>query len=96
MIRHIVLLKFKSDVSQAQIDEVLSFAQRLPTAIPEIRALAAGKNFTPRDDTFSHAIVDDFQSVEDLNKYSAHPVHLELVSLLRPLIEKLNFVDFEY
>ncbi|MGI8603010.1 MAG: Dabb family protein [Verrucomicrobiales bacterium] len=48
------------------------------------------------DDSYDYALELDFASIEDQNKYQAHPVHREFVESQQAKWQKVRVYDFEW
>jgi Stress responsive A/B Barrel Domain len=67
---------------------------RPPHPDPRILETNVGVNFSPRSLGYEFAGVMKFADRAAMDAYNTHPVHLELLSWLIPLIEPIE-VDFE-
>lgn len=94
MIEHIVLIKLKPEF-EAKIDEICSALNSLKSKIPEIIEICAGRNISNRHQGYQMGLRSLFKSKEDLETYSKHPAHVELVeTLLIPAKDDLIALDF--
>ncbi|MEZ0074066.1 Dabb family protein [Planotetraspora sp. GP83] len=80
MFRHIVLLQWTEDATEAQKAEVAKRLRELPAAIPELRNYAVGPDAGINEGNFGFAVVADFDSVEDYLVYRDHPVHRAVIA----------------
>ena len=96
-VKHIVLFKFKDDVTPDQIKEIVTAFGELPKKIKQISGYEAGTNMSPEklDQGFTHAFVVSFGSAKDRDDYLPHPAHKEFVKLLDGKIDKVLVFDFE-
>ncbi|WP_254509571.1 DUF459 domain-containing protein [Anatilimnocola floriformis] len=95
-LRHIVLFKFKSDVSKEQIQEVVDAFGNLKNKIKQIKGYEAGTDVgvENRADGFTHGFVVTFASEKGREIYLPHPAHKEFGKLVGPRIEKVLVFDY--
>lgn len=96
LLRHVVLFKFKSTATPAQIAEVEQAFGQLPSKIKEIRSYEWGTDISPEQlsQGFTHCFLVTFASEADRDAYLPHPAHKEFVSLLKPVLEEALVVDY--
>ena len=97
MIRHIVFFRIKdaNGMTKYRICSQLKekFAE-LPSKISVIQKLVSGQDFIHGEMSYDFALEVDFKSVDDLNFYSTHPAHLNVVEWLKPYMISVAAVDF--
>jgi hypothetical protein len=87
MITHVVLLKFKSELTSADFKSFDVAANGLK-AIPGVANLTFGKTFTERGQGFTHLLTMEFASKDALQEYNVHPIHQKFVQeIVLPNIE---------
>lgn len=99
MIRHIVMFEFAKEAEGRSADENAQIAKELFLALPEkvevIRRLEVGINDKDADETnYTFCLTVDFDSIEDLNAYQKHPVHLEAAGFIGKVRTKRACVDY--
>lgn len=98
MVKHIVLFKLKDEVPADRKREVMcAFKQAieaLPARIPFIRRVEVGLNMNA-DEAWHIALYSEFDSLEDVKAYAAHPDHVAAASLLAEVKEGRACVDYE-
>ncbi len=96
-VKHIVLLKFKSSVDEAQIDQVFDSLLDLSETIPGIEDYVSGGNMSPESlsNGFTHAFVITFTDAAARDAYLVHPEHEKVKTLLMSVLEAVTVVDFE-
>lgn len=96
LLRHVVLLKFKDGVDDAQVQQVVRAFAELPGRIDEIHDFEWGREDSVEKLTkgFTHCFLVTFRSQEDLKAYLPHPAHQEFVKLLGPVMEDVLVVDY--
>ncbi|SAM09658.1 hypothetical protein [Absidia glauca] len=92
---HIVIAKFKSEVTEEVKQKALDDVVALKHTIPEIQSASAGKTFTDRSKGFEYGWVVEVETKEHLSIYAKHPDHLDFVNKYRPLMDDLIAVDYE-
>src|SRR5437868_4687073 len=89
-IRHIVLLPFRSSLSQQEITQIMGRFSQLQNIIPEILSFSWGANNSPENlhQGYLHGFIMEFKN--DLNRkiYLEHPAHIKLSQeLIHPALE---------
>lgn len=92
MIRHVVLFRWKADFDPG---DWLAVVRELPRHIPEVRALSVGTDVLRADRSWDAALVADFDRLEDIATYAAHPAHQPAIALSGAGAEQIASVDFE-
>jgi lysophospholipase L1-like esterase len=95
-LRHVVLLKFKTDTAPAKVREVLLAFQSLGQKIDVIQAIESGTNNSPEglDQGYTHAFNLTFSSATDRDLYLHHPAHVAFTELAIPAIEQVCVFDY--
>lgn len=95
-LRHVVLFKFKSTSSEADIETVRKAFSALPKKIKEIKDYEWGINNSPEglDKGFTHCFFVTFKSEEDRAVYLPHPAHKAFVDVLKPHLEDVLVIDY--
>ncbi len=75
MIRHCVFLRFKNDIADQTIDELLGDFELMTNVIPGIRNVAAGRNNSREglDRGFRHGFTMDLDNEAAREAYLSHP-----------------------
>lgn len=96
LMRHVVLFKFKEEVKQTDIDEIVTAFGELPNKIEQIIGYETGTNVSPEqlDQGFTHAFVVTFRDAASRDAYLPHPAHEAFVKLLGNRIDKVLVFDF--
>lgn len=94
MISHIVLIKWKPDVTDEQIATAFGQAQRLTDGIDTVQQVTLGRNRGPADHGFTHALIVQLSHDEALSEYLDHPVRRQYIAeFLKPLEDQRIEVD---
>jgi hypothetical protein len=94
MLHHLVLFRWKSSATTAQIGQAIDALRALPAQVPGIAYLAAGPALATGSD-FDCGLVAHFANPVALDTYDQHPHHLAVIQdKIEPILEQLAFVDF--
>ena len=95
-LRHVVLFKFKPEVTKAQVQEVVDAFAALPKKIDTISEFEWGTDVSVemKAEGFSHCFVVSFADAKARDAYLPHAAHAEFVKLVGPRIEKVLVFDF--
>jgi hypothetical protein len=86
VIQHIVLLKFKPETDEAQIDAAFAQAQELVDGIDSVQRVSLGRNRAESDHGFTHALIVKLSDDDALSAYLQHPIRERFVrDVLGPL-----------
>ncbi|KAA6344822.1 hypothetical protein EZS27_007574 [termite gut metagenome] len=98
MVKHIVLFKLKEDVPQNErISLMTKFKETiesLPAKISVIRKIEVGFNINPGE-SWRIALYSEFDSLEDVKTYAAHPEHLAAGKIIAGIRESRACVDYQ-
>ena len=87
MLRHVVMFKWKHEVTESEIRAVEVGLGSLPALIPQIRRYEFGRDAALAEGNFDFVVVADFDSLPDYETYQAQPDHLQVVAeAIRPAI----------
>lgn len=95
-LRHIVLFKFKDDVTKAQAQEVADAFAALPKKIKEIVDFEWGTDVSVEklSEGLTHGFLVTFKSEKDRDAYLPHAEHQKFVDLVKPRVEKVVVFDY--
>ena len=94
MITHIVLIKLVHS-NEETIEVAKTALARLEGQIPQLRHFEIGVNIVHTDRSYDLAVVAKFDSLEDLQSYMNHPLHVEVVKYLQGNRRSSITVDYE-
>jgi len=94
MIVHIVMLKFKEEDKESNLEKVKIELNALVGKIDELKSIEVGIDFNQSQRAFDLSLYSTFESKEDLNAYAVHPAHLEVVSLIKSVTSESKVVDY--
>ncbi len=94
MITHIVLFKLKVPTAEnAKKDaEVL---RGLDGKIDVLKSLEVGIDIIHKERSFDIALTATFDSLDDLEKYRAHPEHVKVADYIKEASIRITSVDYE-
>jgi hypothetical protein len=95
MITHVVMMKFKPEVSAKEIDELEALLDRLPDRIHEIQSYDFGRDVVRSDRSYDFALVSIFANLDTLKHYQVHPEHRVVVDKLSAMCDYIVAVDYE-
>ena len=77
MIRHIVLIRFRSDVTEDRIAEIFTELAEIEDKLPACLGISSGRSESPEqmERGYMHGFVADFTDWEGLQAYQDHPDH---------------------
>jgi hypothetical protein len=96
MIRHILLVKFKTNTGEDEIRSVREGFLDMPSKIAGIRSVEWGENNSPEDKSsgFTHSVLMTFENEAIRDKYLDHPEHVALKNIFGPVIGELIVFDY--
>lgn len=94
MITHIVFFKL-TDRSPSSILKARDVLMGMEGKIPQLRHLEVGIDILHTQRSYDLALVTKFDSLEDLEAYQNHPVHVEVASYIASVRESAVAVDYE-
>jgi hypothetical protein len=95
MLKHVVFMKFKSEVTADSIQDLEHSLGALPSALPEIKQYEFGRDILRSERSYDFALVSAFEDLEALKRYQMHPDHVVLLNKVRAMCESILAVDFE-
>ena len=89
MIRHCVFLRFKNDIAEETIDELLADFALMKNVMPGIREVASGRNNSREnlDRGFRHGFTMDLDDEAAREAYLSHPSRAALAERILPSLE---------
>ena len=97
MVKHIVLFKLREELTQTEKEDIMhrfkAAIEALPASIPFIRHIFVGLNMNP-DEQWDVCLDSEFDTLEDVKAYSAHPDHQAAAGLLKGYKQDRACVDY--
>lgn len=96
VLRHLVLYKFKPEVTESQLQEVIDAFAGLPAKIDAIVGFEHGENISQegKSDGLTHCFAVSFRDEAGRDAYLKHPAHLDYVNVVRDRREKVVVFDY--
>lgn len=96
MIRHILLIQFKSTAQPAQLDSLRERFVALGDTIDGVSGVEWGQNDSPegKNKHYTHVVMMTFADEAARQRYLVHPEHEALVEVFIPLLEDIVVVDY--
>lgn len=96
VLRHVVIFKFKPEVTPTQLDEINLAFQNLKVAIPQVQDFERGINNSPEglNKGFTHCYLITFATEADREAYLPHPAHKKFVELLSGKLDEPFVFDY--
>lgn len=94
MIVHIVMFKFKEENKKANIIQAKQVLENLMGAVPSLRSIDVGVNFSEEERAMDLSIITSFEGREGLDAYAMHPEHLKVVDFIKEVAEYSKVVDY--
>ena len=95
MLTHIVVWKYKPEVSEERRREHVERLRRLPGVVPGIESFSVGADVLKLPRSYHTGLVALFRDRAGLDAYTVHPEHVAVADLGRELSEHVVSVDFE-
>ena len=96
MLKHIVFMKFKPEVTGEDMAGLKKDLGGLPAVIPEIKAFEFGQDILHTERSWDFALVSAFDDLEAMKRYQVHPDHQVVLKKVRAMCESIVVVDFKY
>jgi Stress responsive A/B Barrel Domain len=94
MIQHVVLLRWREDAPESDIEAAVSAMQEL-REIEGVMTIAFGRSSGPNGSGYRHALVAQLRDRAALAIYGPHPIHQRIAANLMPLAAEALIFDFE-
>jgi len=94
MINHIVLLKFKPEAKESDIEDLEEHMDDLPNSITEIHSYEFGRDVVRSERSYDFGLIALFANTEALSRYQVHPDHLVVVEKVKNMCNSIVTVDF--
>jgi hypothetical protein len=95
MLTHIVVWKYRADVSQSTRDDHRAQLLSLSNIVPGIESLSVGSDTLHSPRSYDTGLVAIFRDRSVLDAYSVHPDHVKVVEFGHTILETMAKVDFE-
>ena len=97
MIRHSCMFKMKEENKEENIHRALELADELLKVIPQIRHYEVVVNSDKAPESnYELSLIFDYDSMEDLEAYQAHPNHIEFGNFIKSVRQDRACIDYEF
>lgn len=98
MVKHIVLFRFRDNISaDVRTQAANSFRKgimELKKSIPAIQNIEVGININ-HNEQWDICLNGEFKTLQDVVDYGKNPLHVNVASILKPLVSERSCVDYE-
>lgn len=98
MVTHIVMWNFQEQLSEAEKKEAGEIMKErleaLKDVVPGVLSLKVIINELPGSDK-DIALIGEYETMEDLDRYAVHPAHLEVVAYVKKAACNRTCFDYE-
>jgi hypothetical protein len=95
MVRHVFVWKMADGYERSQVTGLLEQLSRQISYIADWDMGTHAGEPNENGDPWDGALVTDFESWDDLDRYSNDPLHADIVSKLLPMVASRAVVDWE-
>lgn len=96
MIRHICMFKLKEEKKEEHLKEALKRLEEMKE-ISLIQRYEVVTNYKEAPESnYDLSLIFDFVSMDDLNAYQKHPMHLEFGKFITEVRESRACIDYEF
>jgi len=97
VIKHIVLGKFKQDITQERIADLIKGFANLVNLIEPMKSFEWGEDVSVENlqGGFTHVFESTFDSPEGRDAYLSHPAHVAYANEVLPACEKILVIDYK-
>ncbi len=95
MLTHIVVWKYRADVSQATRDEHVGRLRSVSNVVPGIESFDVGFDTLHLGRSYDTGLVAVFRDRAALDDYTVHPEHVKVADFGRGISDHVASVDFE-
>ncbi|MFA6143380.1 MAG: Dabb family protein [Sulfurimonas sp.] len=94
MVVHIVMFQFKDENKEANLAQVKTMLEALPSKIGALKSMEVGIDMSRSERSFDLVLTSTFDDQEGLNTYAIHPEHLAVVSVIKEVTSLSKVVDY--
>jgi quinol monooxygenase YgiN len=94
LIRHIILIKFKSDADQEDIRGALEAIRELQRATPGIEAWKIVEDVGQYENSYAYALIADFVDKAAVDAYQYGAAHAELGKRIGGFLDSVAGIDY--
>lgn len=94
MINHIVVMKFKPEVTEDAVRDLEISLEQLPNKIMDIKMYEFGRDVLRSPRSYDFALIALFANIAALDRYQNHPEHVPVLAKVKAMCENVVTVDF--
>lgn len=95
MLHHVVMFRFKTGITQDQIDAITSGLASLPAEIEVIKDYQFGPDAAVTEGSWDYGLSGTFANETAYSLYAAHPAHAEVIrTRITPIVDAIARVQF--
>ena len=94
MVKHIVMLDFKDENKQANLEKVKSMLEALVESVPTLQSMEVGINFSVEERAMDLSLYSSFEDQAGLEAYATHPAHLEVIKFIKTVATASKVSDY--
>ena len=96
MIRHILLIKFKTSATASDINILKASFESIPSNVEGVSSVEWGLNnsLEGKNKAYTHAVLMNFADEVGRQNYLPHPEHEQLKLIFGPILEDLVVFDY--
>lgn len=97
MVRHILLIEFRPDINNDDIDNIKKSFIEIKNRICGIISVEWGLNNSPenKNKNYGYCVVMTFEDNEARDNYLPHPEHEKLKKIFSPLLKDIIVFDYK-
>ena len=97
MLRHVVMVRLREDMTADQKEALRAGLGRMPEVIPAIRAYRFGEDVGLNEGNFDFVVTADFDDADGYLAYRDHPDHQKLAKeLMGPFVTQRAAIQFDW
>lgn len=94
MVKHIVMWKFRDEVTESDKLEMKRRLEALKGVVPTLVDIEVGMDVAGKEASMDMVLYSGFASMDDLQAYAVHPEHMKVVEFVKPLVCERAVVDY--
>ncbi len=95
MLKHIVFINL-NDPTPEIMQETVRRLLAMEGKVPELKAIEAGFDILRSERSYDICLITTFESLEAMQAYQVHPVHMDVLAYLTTVRKSSCCVDFEF
>ncbi|EFJ26155.1 hypothetical protein SELMODRAFT_98687 [Selaginella moellendorffii] len=95
-LKHVLLARFKPEISEEEVASLIAGYEALPQSIEAMKGFEWGTDVSVENlhQDFTHVFTSTFESPEGRDAYLVHPAHTAYANKLLPALDKVIVLDF--